>query len=307
MSYEAEMMKKYKMPERSDVEQAILITLFNHNGVLKEFSSNQAIVNEIAINFSLNFEQMNVVLERIYHKENRIVKSPLWHRLLYRAADKLANSQYISRPKDTFGLTNKKEWMLTEKGYNKVLSLLNIHIAQKEVLSTKSYEVEKVSKTLQEAKYPINYNPFEVKKKKKINSVEKSIRKRAFRQAVVEAYDYKCAVCGLKLNSPDMNTWEVQAAHIIPHNKNGKDDIWNGISMCHIHHWAFDIGWFTFFDNYSIQLSSKIKELNKDYGKVNSIEILRNIENKQLYLPKNKDNFPHMSAIQWHKENIFYK
>lgn len=37
MSYESEMLGKNKMPLRKEVEQALLLTLFNHNGVIKEF------------------------------------------------------------------------------------------------------------------------------------------------------------------------------------------------------------------------------------------------------------------------------
>lgn len=307
MSYEARMMKQFKMPDRSDVGQEILIALFKHNGVLKDFSEHQGIVDEISFHFNLNSEQKNAYLETIYKKENRVKRASLWHRLLFRAANKLANSKYVSRPKDTFLLTKKREWMLTEKGYNKVLSLLNFPKAQKETMFTKSFEVEKVSKRLQKAKCPEDYYPFELKKEKKLSYIEKSIRKRGFRHAILEAYDYRCAVCGLKLYSPDMNNWEVQAAHIIPHSRKGKDDIWNGIVLCHIHHWAFDIGWLSILDNYSIQLSSIIKKLDKNYGKVFNFEILRNLENSRLYLPQNKYNYPHKLVILWHKENIFYK
>ena len=307
MSYEGDMMKKFKMPQRSDVEQVILTTLFRHNGVLRDFSAQEEVVDEIASHFNLNSEQRNVYLETIYKKENRIKRSLLWHRLLFRAADRLANLKYVSRPKDTFLLTNNREWMLTEKGYNKVLSLLNIPKSQKEILYTKSFEVETIAKELQRSKCPENYIPFELDENKKVSYIEKSIRKRGFRQAVIEAYDNKCAICGLKLHSPDMNIWEVQAAHIIPHSMNGKDDIWNGISMCHIHHWTFDTGWFSILDDYSIKLSSKIRILNKNYGKIFNTELIRGIEKSQLYLPENKDNYPHKSALLWHKEKVLYK
>ena len=76
MSYESKMLEDLKMPTRKEVEQALLKTLFKHNGVIKEFASGEEIVNEIADNFSLNKNQRTAVLERIYRKENRIVKTP---------------------------------------------------------------------------------------------------------------------------------------------------------------------------------------------------------------------------------------
>ena len=143
MSYEGKMLDDLKMPTRKEVEQTLLITLFKHNGVVKEFAAGEEIVNEIADEFNLNENQRTVVLDRIYHKENRIVKTPLWHRLLYRAADSLAKEKLVSRPTSTILLTNKKEWMLTENGFDEALKILNIPKTQKEFLPTKSFEVQK--------------------------------------------------------------------------------------------------------------------------------------------------------------------
>jgi len=89
MSYEGEMLKKLLMPTKKEVEQALLKTLVKHNGTIKEFATGEDIVSELADIFFLSEEQRAVTLERIYKKENRIVKTPLWHRLLYRAADTL--------------------------------------------------------------------------------------------------------------------------------------------------------------------------------------------------------------------------
>jgi len=142
MSYEGKMLQDYNMPPRDEVEQNLLIALFKHGGVIREFSNNEKIVAEIAGNFNLNEEQKNVVLERIYKKENRIVRTPLWHRLLYRAGDALAKEKLVTRPTKTLKLTNKKEWMLTEQGYDKALELQNVPPEYKEKLPIKSFEVK---------------------------------------------------------------------------------------------------------------------------------------------------------------------
>jgi hypothetical protein len=109
MSYEGRMRHEYKMPSNQEIERALLISLFNHNGTIKEFASGVEIVNEVADYFNLDDEQRIVVLERIYRKENRIVKSPLWHRLLYRAANSLANKNLVSNPSTTFELTKRMD------------------------------------------------------------------------------------------------------------------------------------------------------------------------------------------------------
>ena len=309
MSYEGKMLEEFSMPSKEEVEAVLLKTLFKHNGVIKEFASGENIVNEIADEFRLNNLQRTVLLERIYRKENRIVKTPLWHRLLYRAADSLAKEKLVSRPTSTILLTNKKEWMLTEDGFDKALKLLNIPIVQKEFFPTKSFEVEKIVKKIRETPRPENYNPFDNEKIIVKIAKESNLRARGFRQAVIEAYNCRCAVCGLKLNSPDSILWEVEAAHIVPNSLKGKDDIWNGVALCHLHHWAFDVGWFTILDDYKIELSSKANNLPNNFGKFDEYELFNKLSSKnvRIILPESKEIYPHKNSSKWHRENVFYK
>ena len=308
MSYEGKMLKDLAMPTRKEVEHVLLKTLFRHNGVIKEFATGEEIVNEIADEFSLKKNQRTAVLERIYRKENSIVKTPLWHRLLYRAADLLAKEKLVSRPTSTILLTNKKEWMLTENGFDEALKLLNIPKAQKEFIPTKSFEVQKIVKKLIETSRPENYDPFDKEKNFAKVTRESAIRTRGFRQAVIEAYDCKCAVCGLKIGSPDSVLWEVEAAHIVPNSLKGKDDLWNGVALCHLHHWAFDVGWFTLLNDYKIQLSSKAKNLPSNFGRMEEFDVINTLSVKErtIFLPDRKEIHPHKNSIQWHRENIFH-
>jgi hypothetical protein len=307
MSYESKMLEKWAMPTRKEVEQALLRTLLKHAGVVKEFGAGQEIVGEIADEFELNEHQRSAFLETTYRKENRLKKALLWHRLLFRAADALAQEKMVSRPAQTFQLTQRREWMLTEKGFDEALKLCNIPVSRKDSLLVKSYEVQRVVKKLIESPKPENYDP--VDKGKKITKItrESALRNRGFRQAVIEAYNCRCAVCGLKIKSPDSLLWEVEAAHIVPNRSLGRDDIWNGIALCHNHHWAFDVGWFALLDDYQIQVSSKIQRLPADFGKMGSYEFIRSLADNAalIFLPKRREIHPHRSAIRWHRENIF--
>lgn len=308
MSYERKLLENLRMPTQKEVEQALLKSLFNNNGMIKEFGTGEKIVEEIADDFCLSEEQRTAYLETIYRRENRVKRSYLWHRLLFRAADALAKGNLVSRPTQTILLTNKKEWLLTEEGYNRALQLLHIPVTQKEILPIKSYEVEKIVKKMQKQERPENYNPFENKRVVKTNR-ETKLRSRAFRQAIKEAYNFKCAVCGMKICSPDYMQWEVEAAHIVPYYANGKDDIWNGIALCRLHHWAFDVGWFTLSDNFKILPSEKIENLPADLGKLGNYDFIEQLakENPMICLPKEKEIYPHPNAIRWHRENIFHR
>lgn len=309
MSYEGKMLEDLQMPSRKKVEQALLISLFKHNGVIKEFGAGEEIVDEIASDFGLSVEQRNAYLETIYRKENRVKKSSLWHRLLFRAADNLAKENLVCRPTQTFNLTHKKEWLLTENGFDTALKLLKIPKTQKDILPVKSFEVQEVINKLIEAPRQINYYPIDERKTTTIVRKEISIRKRGFRQAVIEAYDYRCAVCGMKINSPNKMIWEVEAAHIVPHSSKGKDDILNGLSLCHLHHWAFDVGWFSLFDDYTVVVSSAHNSLQPDYGKLENYKFITALTNPNLKisLPSSENIYPHLNSIRWHRENIFNK
>ena len=307
MSYEGKMLEQFAMPTQKEVEQALLQVLLRHGGVVKEFGSGQEIVDEIADLFHLNEAQRSAYLETIYRKENRLKKSLLWHRLLFRAADLLARQNMVSRPTQTLQLTDKREWMLTENGFDEAMKLSNIPSTRKDFLPTKSYEVQKIVKKLIERPRPANYNPFD--KNKRITTVtrESALRTRGFRQAVIEAYDCKCAVCGLKINSPDSLSWEVEAAHIVPHRSLGRDDIFNGIALCHLHHWAFDVGWFALLDDYKLQISPRINYVPPGFGKTEEYDFIRAMVKRtgKLNLPSNREIHPHQNAMRWHRQNIY--
>ncbi|PYI95747.1 MAG: hypothetical protein DME98_15190 [Verrucomicrobia bacterium] len=254
VSYESRMLGRLAMPTRTQVGRALLRTLFKHGGVVKEFGAGQEVVNELADEFQLNRAQRTATLETVYRKEDRVKKSLLWHRLLFRAADLLGAEGLVSRPTQTVRLTGKREWMLTEKGFDEALRISQIPKTAKESLPTKSYEVQKVVKKLLETPTRENYEPFDTARKLVRTVREAGLRIRGFRQAVIEVYDFRCAACGLKINSPDSLCWEVEAAHIVPHGSLGRDDLFNGIALCRFHHWAFDVGWFALLDNYKISV-----------------------------------------------------
>lgn len=295
------------MPSRAAVETRVLKALLRHRGVLKEFAKDAAIVNELADEFALNQQQKTATLERIYRKENRIVQSLLWLRLLFRAADTLAKLGLVSRPTATFKLSGKREWMLTEKGFDEALRLEGRQDLKKETLGVRSFEVQRAVKTIVSTPRPDSYDPVARDKRLITRSTTSYFRSRGFRQAVVEAYDCKCAFCGFKLSSPDSLSWEVEAAHIVPNNFQGKDDIWNGVALCGIHHWAFDVGWLSLTPRFVIDVSSRVSFLSDEFAQIGNVDLIRMFGKKKtrMLLPMEKNLFPHENAIAWHRSNRF--
>ena len=89
----------------------------------------------------------------------------------------------------------------------------------------------------------------------KANSVK---RDSAFRLKIKKLYGNACAMCGAKRFTAAAYP-EVQAAHIFPKEKNGSDDLRNGIALCRLHHWAFDGGLLAITDDRKILIRAEIK------------------------------------------------
>ena len=84
-----------------------------------------------------------------------------------------------------------------------------------------------------------------------LQTVNRKIRDARFRASVLRAYSHRCCVCGIQLDLLD-------AAHIIPvEHERGTDEIKNGLSLCALHHRAFDHALITVRTDYSIGCSEK--------------------------------------------------
>ena len=120
----------------------------------------------------------------------------------------------------------------------------------------------------------------------------------AFRRAIIRLYDYTCAACRLRIVTLDGET-AVEAAHIFPFAKSYDDSIGNGLSLCPLHHWSFDKGLFSIDDDYKMIVSGNFEESG------NEAFLLRNLQAKEIYLPKEKPFRPSLTMIRWHRNNCF--
>jgi len=307
-SYESRVFKQLSLPSRVEVIRVLLQAFLKHGGFVKEFGAqNQEFVDELADSLGLSQTQRSFRMQTVVRKEGRLKTFPAWHRLLFRAADAAAKERLLIHPTETLKLGGKREWMLTEKGIDKALALTGIPIPSKQELPIITYEVQKAADKLQKAHRRQDYDPVDPAKKIRKVTIQSLLRTRGFRQAIVQAYDHRCSVCGLKIASPDSLSWEVEAAHIVPHRFYGKDDIWNGIALCRFHHWSFDVGWFTLREDFTVEIDNRIHTHPSGDGLMGSFDILRQLltPNQRIKLPQNRALFPHENSISWHRKNIF--
>ncbi len=126
---------------------------------------------------------------------------------------------------------------------------------------------------------------------------EKKIREPGFRRTIMKIYDYTCAVCKLQILT--LNGESVtEAAHIIPFNKSNNDDVRNGISLCKLHHWAFDRYLISVDESYNVIVS----ELMTERGPTEWM--LKTLYGKAILLPEQQELFPAQSALAWHREKM---
>ncbi|WP_338742384.1 HNH endonuclease [Haloplanus salilacus] len=114
-----------------------------------------------------------------------------------------------------------------------------------------------------------------------------------FATTVREAYNRTCAVCGSSRETPDGSP-EVEAAHIYPKSEGGADDVRNGITLCRLHHWAFDTGWLAFTDDHEI--------LVKDVPEREGYYEFKQLEGDSLILPTDGGVEPHPTYLREHRD-----
>ncbi|MBD1828880.1 HNH endonuclease [Microcoleus vaginatus GB1-A2] len=124
------------------------------------------------------------------------------------------------------------------------------------------------------------------------------VRNAIFRKAVVKAYDYRCALCRLKVMR-SLTQKIVDGSHIKPFSQFNDDQVDNGISLCKNHHWAFDQGWFAIDDNYRIIVANDLKEESPN------ARCMKDFHSETILLPTAKQYRPRLESLEWHRLNVF--
>lgn len=126
---------------------------------------------------------------------------------------------------------------------------------------------------------------------------ETPVRSAGFRRAVMEIYDYTCAVCELNIRALSGES-VTDAAHIIPFSVSYNDDIRNGMSLCKLHHWAFDAGLISVNEAYEVIVSPSVTEQGP------TASMLARLRDRQIWLPCGEAYRPAQDALTWHREKV---
>lgn len=119
----------------------------------------------------------------------------------------------------------------------------------------------------------------EVARRVELVATLRRYRDARFRPVVLQAYRYRCAVCGTALKL-------VEAAHIVPvSDPRSNDDVTNGIALCRLHHGAYDNGLMGIQSNYSIVLNPEAIRRLDDANLKDGLDVFQQVLPGSIRLP----------------------
>lgn len=112
-----------------------------------------------------------------------------------------------------------------------------------------------------------------------------------FKSLVYEAYNNRCAMCGIQLEL-------IEAAHIVPHShEKGTDDIGNGISLCALHHTAYDKSLIYFDNEFNILINENKMDYLQKVGLDSGFKKFQGLAFDKIQLPANHSLRPNVDNI----------
>lgn len=136
----------------------------------------------------------------------------------------------------------------------------------------------------------------EVARDRAVQLLSRAVRDRVFRRLVVDAYDARCAISGIKLINGGGRA-EVEAAHIRPVEKGGPDIVGNGLALSGTVHWMFDRGLIGLADDLRILVSRQANDPDQVRAMINPTGFAA--------APRLSRDRPHPQFLSWHREHCF--
>lgn len=139
--------------------------------------------------------------------------------------------------------------------------------------------------------------PSEYYRRKYITTlVERRAHQQSFRIRVLAAYNSKCCLC--RLNHSEL----LDAAHIIPDTEpKGNPIVPNGLTLCKIHHTAFDVNIIGISPDYDIHVREDI--LHEIDGPMLKHGI-QELNHRKIILPTSRKDYPDRERLDWRYEKF---
>lgn len=122
-----------------------------------------------------------------------------------------------------------------------------------------------------------------------------------FRDAVLRAYERRCAICDFDLRIAD-DSFGLEAAHIMWHAAGGPDQVPNGLALYAFHHKALDwgvIGLEPESGEYRLVVSNELS------GQSPAFSDVLDLRGKPLRAPQAEGLEPSVEYVAWHRQQVF--
>ena len=168
-----------------------------------------------------------------------------------------------------------------------------------EVLRQNPHLLQAIAQDLLQANFPDSLHN-DILQAVGIDSVAKGHARRdpEFRDRIMRAYEYRCAVCGFDVRMKNVSI-ALEAAHIKWHQAGGPDSEENGLALCALHHKLVDCGAFTLSENHKILVSDRI------HGSTGLDEWLLRFHGKKIQQPQRRVYLPDETCRSWHVNEVF--
>jgi putative restriction endonuclease len=123
-------------------------------------------------------------------------------------------------------------------------------------------------------------------------------RRPDFRDRVLRAYEYSCAVCGFDVRLGTVPV-ALEAAHIKWHQAGGPDEEGNGLALCTLHHKLFDRGVFTLSGSMAVIVSEDAN------GTCGFQEWVIAYHGKAIRPPQRPAYYPDENWVVWRVREVF--
>jgi len=129
---------------------------------------------------------------------------------------------------------------------------------------------------------------------------EQKVRDQGFRKAIVSLYEHRCALCGIRMLTPEGHT-VVEAAHIKPWSEGHDDKPTNGLALCRLCHWSFDEGLMSVGHTYEVLMSRRVQVEQNLPGHILTLR------DRHIFTPNEDQYWPAQENFDYHRTNRFLR
>ena len=129
---------------------------------------------------------------------------------------------------------------------------------------------------------------------------QERVRDQGFRKAIVSLYEHRCALCGIRMLTPDGHT-VVEAAHIKPWSEGHDDRPTNGLALCRLCHWSFDEGLMSVGVEYEVLVSKRVQIEQNLPGHILTLR------DRPIFTPTEDQYWPAQDNFDYHRSKTFLR